>query len=331
VTPKANRQLNLVGTLLKARTGMTWHELERVEGYDDRDTDIRSRRRRLERDLNDLETLGLKIIREDIGQGQISYVLDRSSCFMPPLNMTPEDQLLLYRIVAAFAGTESGTLQSHLQTAMLKLQARNGTPDDMPATVVSHSVNRSATDAKRLDVIVRALIEHRRVTFKYRPPGRNPTTRTVAPYSLVARRGGWYLVAYDGSRKGTRTFRLSRIKDTVKITKPKADAPEFEVPPDFDPEAAFSSDVFGRGAGAFEDVRIEFKPEVAFIIENEFESVYKTRKLKDGRLELTIPQAYPDSLLAYLGEFPGFWRVTNPPELQQLIVERLKQNLKAVH
>jgi proteasome accessory factor B len=300
-----------------------------IDGYSDLSTSVSSRRRRLARDLQELETLGLKVLREDVGEGRFRYILDRASCLMPRLNLSPEDRTLLFRIGAAMSDAQQGVMQRHLHAALIKLQADSDLPPDMPRPPVRQSMPRNAAESSRLDVIIEALLEHRRVTFRYRSGDNPPAERTVAPWSLVARSNAWYLLAYDGSRKAVRTFRLSRMSGKVRITDPEGPVPEFEVPADFNPEDTFSSDVFGRGDGAFQDVRVRFAPEIAFIIENEFESVYQTKALKDGGLELRIPQAYPDGLLRFLGEFAGFWEITGPAALRKLVVERLRQAAKA--
>ncbi|MCB9932436.1 MAG: WYL domain-containing protein [Planctomycetes bacterium] len=326
------RQLNLLSTLLKARAPLGWPELADIEGYNDHDTPLRSRQKRFERDLKALEAAGLKVSRQSV-HNRWHYELDRGACLLPPLGLSPEQRLLMYRIGMAYLqGDEAGPLRRSLSSALMKLQAGaggDGLPAELPQTFVRRTLNRRPAESARLDVIGPALLDRRRVTFKYAGRGKGAaTTRTVAPYALVARRGGWYLVGYDIERKAERTFRLSRMRGAVTLATPRAKAPEYEVPTDFDPERSFSTELFGRGENAFRDVRIAFSAEVGFIIENEFEGMYQLKTRKDGSVILHLPQAYPDELLRFIGEFPGHWQVQHPPELRKLVVQRLRGALK---
>lgn len=322
------RQLNLLSTLLKARAPLGWAELARIEGYNDDDTPLRSRQKRFERDLKALEATGLKVTRQSVHSRPV-YELDRGACLLPALNLSAEQRLLLYRIGMAYLDDDAGGPLSHsLSSALMKLQAgagSDGLPAELPRTFVRRTLNRRPAEAACLQVIGPALLERRRVTFNYAGRGRGAdTNRVVAPYALVARRGGWYMVGYDIERKAERTFRLSRIRGAVTLATPRARAPEYEVPTDFDPERSFSTELFGRGENAFTDVRIAFDAEVGFIVENEFGGMYQISTRKDGSVILHLPQAYPDELLRYLGEFPGHWQVQHPPALRKLVVERLK-------
>lgn len=326
------RQLNLLSTLLKARAPLSWLDIVRIEGYSDEETALRSRQKRFERDLKALENTGLRVLRVNDGVRPF-YEIDRVACLLPSLSLTSEQRLLMFRIGMSYLEHgDAGPFKKHLSSALLKLQAgagRGGLPADLPRTFVRHSLNRRPAESKHLAMIGEALMERRRVRFKYEGRRRDgPDTRMVAPYALVSRRGGWYLVGYDTGRKGVRTFRLSRMRGDVSLATPRQSAPEYDVPTDFDAEGAFSTEAFGRGDNAFNDVRIRFDAEVAFVVENEFDGIYEIRQRKDGSVTLHLPQAYPEELLRYLGEFPGHWEVQHPPALRELVVERLQASLK---
>jgi proteasome accessory factor B len=325
------RQLNLLSALLKARGPLSWAELGGVEGYGDAATPLRTRQKRFERDLKSLEAAGLKIERSQIDLRQ-HYELDRGACLLPALNLTSEQRVLMFRVGMSYMqGDQDSPLRRHLSSALMKLQAGAGSdalPVTLPQTFVRRTLNRRPGETSRLDVICPALLERRKIKFDY--AGRDskaPDKRVVAPYALVARRGGWYLVGYDVAKQAERTFRLSRMRGAVSLATPREAAPEYEVPHGFDPERSFSADVFGSGESAFRDVRIAFDAEVGFIVENEFAGIYDIKARKDGSIVLHLPQAYPEELLRYLGEFAGHWEVQHPPELRKLVVRRLKNAL----
>lgn len=323
---RTERQLNLVSALLKAREPLSWPDIQKISGYN-ANLPKRSLQKRFERDLHDLREIGLAVTFETLPKGERQYSLDRGSCLLPPLKLSPAQRLLLYRVgVSYLEGGEAGPLRDHLSRALVKLQAGSGIsalPDYLPPAILRRSLHRRPAEAGHLQTIGLALIERRRVAFDYERPGAPKRKRIVAPYSLVTRRGGWYLVAYDHERKSARTFKLARIRGDVAFA-PGSRPNEFDVPAGFDSESAFSSEPFGAGAGTMRDVRVRFSSDVAFVVENEFGGTHKIERDARG-LTLCLPQAYPYELLRYLSEFAGHWEVISPPELRRLVLDELKQ------
>lgn len=326
----AERQLNLLGALLKNRDGLVWEDVARVDGYND-DLPEKSRRKRFERDLHELRDAGLVIDREPESISRIRYTLNRAACLMPPINLTPEQRLLVFRLGMAYLQDRgAGPLTRHLSTALLKLQAgsgREGLPAVIPPAFIRRSLNRRPAEAELLDQIGNALIERRRVKFPYEARQSEAATRTVAPYCLVSRRGGWYLLGLDLDRQSVRTFRLSRIRGKVSLATPDETAPEYQIPTSFDPEQSFSTGAFGAGENAFEDVAIHFDPDVAFIVQNDFGGTYPLQQHADGSVTMHLAQAYPGEVLRYACEFPGHWRVEGPPALRTYVMQRLQATL----
>lgn len=323
----AERQLNLLGALLKAREGLLWPEIAGVEGYNDKLPE-RSRKKRFERDLLELKAAGLVVDRALEDGARARYTLDRAACLMPAIHLSPEQRLLLFRIGMAYLHERAaGPLTEQLSHALLKLQAgagREGLPAVVPPSFLRRSLNRRPAETRLLESIGRALIERRRVRFDYEARRGESTRRAVAPYSLVSRRGGWYLIGLDLDRESVRTFRLSRVRGEAVPYSPTHALPEYEIPDGFDPERSFSSEAFGAGEDTFRDVNIHFDAEVAFIVQNDFGGIYAIEEQRDGGAILVLPQAYPGELLRYLCEFPGHWRVLNPPALRDFVVARLK-------
>lgn len=326
----AERQLNLLSALLRAREGLLWSQISRVEGYNDRLPE-RSRQKRFERDLNELRGAGLVVDRSVETGAKSRYTLDRAACLMPPLALNPEQRLLLFRIGMAYLEDRgAGPLATHLSAALLKLQAgagREGLPAVVPPNFMRRSLNRRPAESPALNAIGDALIERRHVAFQYEGRSGEAGRRTVAPYSLVSRRGGWYLLGLDMERKDVRTFRLSRIRGDVAPATPGRRTPEYDIPREFDAEHAFSTQPFGAGENAFRDVSIRFDAEVAFIVHNDFGGIYRIESHADGSATMHVPQAWPGELLRYLCEFPGHWQVISPPQLRHFVVSRLRQAL----
>jgi proteasome accessory factor B len=77
--------------------------------------------------------------------------------------------------------------------------------------------------------LVGALHQRRAVRFTYRAATTGQVrARTVEPWRLMARRGGWVLIGHDRDRDAARSFRLSRIEGAVRLIGPA----EAFAPPD---------------------------------------------------------------------------------------------------
>ncbi|MEK8229018.1 WYL domain-containing protein [Oerskovia sp. M15] len=56
------------------------------------------------------------------------------------------------------------------------------------------------------------------MSFTYRAASTGEVrTRTVEPWRIAARRGGWYLLGFDRERQAPRAYRLSRIEGRVRL------------------------------------------------------------------------------------------------------------------
>lgn len=326
----AERQLNLLGALLKVRDGLVWEDVARVDGYNDKLPE-KSRRKRFERDLQELRNAGLVIERSLEAVSRVRFTLNRAACLMPPIHLTPEQRLLVFRLGMAYLQDRgAGPLTRQLSTALLKLQAgsgREGLPAVVPPSFLRRSLHRRPAESALLDTVGDALIERRRIKFKYEARQSEAAVRTVAPYGLVSRRGGWYLVGLDLDRHSVRTFRLSRIRGKVSLATPGETAPEYHVPAGFDPEQSFGTGAFGAGENAFSNVAIRFDADVAFIVQNDFGGTYRLQEHPDGSVTMHLAQAYPGEVLRYACEFPGHWRVEGPPELRTYVMQRLRAAL----
>jgi len=80
---------------------------------------------------------------------------------------------------------------------------------DAPAEVV---VAPSAIDEVRT-VVARGVQDGVAVSFTYKAPDAEPTTRTVDPVQILITNGQWYLQGWCHLRQAMRTFHLDRVSD----------------------------------------------------------------------------------------------------------------------
>jgi proteasome accessory factor B len=109
------------------------------------------------------------------------------------------------------------------------------------------------TDLPGFREVMSALVENRRLKFKYKNLGtRTARSRLVDPYHLACIDNHWYLFAYDLHRRALRTFALARLRN------PELTRHRFTPPQDFDlDEYLRGSFTVLRGGGDYE-VTIQF-------------------------------------------------------------------------
>jgi len=65
----------------------------------------------------------------------------------------------------------------------------------------------------RLETVIEAVMQERRLVFAYRKPGAEALQRCVAPYYVLNDAGDWYVFGEDKAKREMRQFKLSRMSD----------------------------------------------------------------------------------------------------------------------
>jgi proteasome accessory factor B len=248
-------------------------------------------RKMVQRDLADLHTFwGIRL---DYDEAAHSYRL------APPF-LTPDERRALLAAVATVA------VQG----------APNAEPGDLGATLD----DRRALVVLRLHHLVatlRAAIgERRAVTF-----GLYGVARHVQPYALGMWRNRWYLAGHDVDRDTLRRYRLDRIdpgEPTIAVDGP---AGVYEIPADFDADAAFDLDpnVWGEDPLVSARVRVGVDHVDAFRSELGGEGVESDGRTTVVVLDVRHYQSFRDRLLAFRGSAV----VLEPPELVAVVRDHL--------
>lgn len=222
--PPDERLLDLVIALVNTTTRLTKEQVRRtVAGYKDA-PNPEAFERMFERDKDTLRELGVPVLTvTDAGHGDdIGYRIDHDAYTLPPVELTGAE---LGVLALAAQIWQDASLRADSNRALTKL--RSTTPaagaDDLAAAFALRVDAGGAALRPLLDAV-----QHRRVaTFTYRAATTGEVRRrTVHPWRLVARRGGWMLVGFDTDRQAGRSFRLSRIEGTVRVVgEPHAFAP----------------------------------------------------------------------------------------------------------
>ncbi len=211
---KSERLVNLTLALMAAPRYVTVEEIGRlVEGYDPPggDTTDVAFRRMFERDKEELRRLGVPV---ETGQvdplygDEIGYRIRRSDYALPPISLDADEAAALGLAARFWASAE---LADASASALRKLSAAGADPAPPRPGLEAH-VDAGEPAFAPLTAAVRA---RRAVTFSYRRPGGEETTRRLQPWGVISRNGHWYVVGHDLERGAERVFRLSRITGAV--------------------------------------------------------------------------------------------------------------------
>lgn len=205
-----------------------------VAGYDEAAT-TEAFERMFERDKDSLRALGVPIVTVDSGghAQDVGYRIDKDAYALEEVDLTPAE-LGVLSLAAQF--WQDSAVAVDTTRALTKLRsagesAEMGEAADAVAGLAPQV--RSVSDA--YETLLDAVVERRAVTFTYRAASTGQVLRrTVEPWRVVVRDGGWYLLGHDQDRRAARAFKLTRVEGQVRATGPGG---AFDVPADLDADA----------------------------------------------------------------------------------------------
>lgn len=175
--------------------------------------------------------------------------------------------------------------------------------------------------ARGFETIATAVVERRRLAFTYEARSTGETTeRTTSPQRLVHYRDHWYLDCWDEDRRSLRTFAVDRMAAPEVLDATAREVPEKDM-----------IDTFGAGYGLFSGpvrsyARLRFRRERArWVGDERWHGKQTAHRLPDGRLELTVPYSEVEELLSEILRYGPDVEVVAPPELVELVRERLER------
>ncbi|MCL2317121.1 MAG: WYL domain-containing protein [Actinomycetia bacterium] len=221
---KSERLMNLAIALLTTRTYLTRERLrDMVQGYHGLSEEAFGRM--FERDKDELRELGVPVETGSLSTyfgDEPGYRVRRADYELPPIALTADESAVLG--VAAQVWQRSGAAESTL-LALAKLRAEGDDPDTERLRMPVPSVG--AREAA-FGPLWEATTARQAVAFRYRGA---EAERTLEPWSLVSRRGAWYVLGRDRDRGEPRLFKLGRITG---VPRPVGRPGAFDVPRDVD-------------------------------------------------------------------------------------------------
>ncbi|MFC8192284.1 helix-turn-helix transcriptional regulator [Cellulomonas sp. NPDC057328] len=212
--PPAERLLNLVIALVNTPGRMTKEQVRSsVAGYQDA-ASTEAFERMFERDKDTLRELGIPVLTvTHAGHGDdVGYRIDTERWSLPPVELTAAE---LGVLALAAQLWQDQSLRADSSRALTKLRAVGHAPE--AGDLVAGLAPRVRAGGDAFAPLVDAVQARQAVRFTYHAATTGEVrVRHVEPWKLLARRGGWVLLARDRDRGASRSFRLSRIRGAVR-------------------------------------------------------------------------------------------------------------------
>jgi Predicted transcriptional regulator len=269
-------------------------------------------RRTILRDIDKLSSAGIPVYSTPGKGGGIS-ILD--SFVLNKTVISEEEQNQIIFALQSFVPTQSaeaGDILSRLSALFDK--------KDMSWIEVDFSRwGDESADREKFDVLKKAILEKRGVSFKYPKNSGEFFERHVYPLKLIFKSKAWYVQAYCLERLDYRTFKISRIQN-IKAGSDSFAGKEFMPPPINETEVAADSVVH---------LVLRFAPEIALGIYDEF-NPEDIRVEKDGSciVEIDFPHDY--WLYSFILSFGASVEVIEPENVRVMLVEII-ENMRGIY
>lgn len=298
------RILNLLAFLLTVQRPVSADEIRMtVAGYDQSNDE--AFRRMFERDKDLLRQLGipLELQPTDVWEVEHGYVVPADAYALDDPGLDDEERAALWLAaqVVRIGGQAAGP------DALFKL---GGAP-------VGGAVEPLAADlgdGETLGDIFLAVSERRWIDFDYRG-----SSRRVAPYGLVHRRGHWYVVGPEAGDLATiKAFRVERAAGLTL----GAGADQFDRPDGFRASDAIPQAPWEAGGDDLV-ADVVFDADLAWWAKRQLTGRAESKQGADGELRASIPVANVDAFIAWMLSFDDRAEILGPAELRAALVERV--------
>lgn len=317
---RIERLLNLIIALLNTDRPYTADEIrERIEGYGG-EPNHEAFRRTFERDKEDLRKMGIPIetVTTDVfSEVPDGYIIPKTKYYLPNLDLEPDELAALHVAAAAVLGS-----REQAEAGLLKLSIG---PDASPAggTRVLWSADVAAQQPL-LAPLSAALMERAPVAFGYKPASGDAAAREVEVYSLINRRGHWYVVGRDRNRDALRSFKVARIEGEVTRLEGT-----YEIPADFRAEEKLPAQAWEVGPDEPSEAILRFSPDLRWWAERNLPGAVATDG-PSGALDVHLPVANLDALISWVLELGPQVEIVAPPAARERLVQHLDAFLGSV-
>ena len=265
---------------------------------------------RVYQDIQELNRAGVAVMFASNG-----YRLD-DNCFLPALNLTPEDVLELLYPDALFKDGDPSKLNALRAKILAALDPEQR---EKYGRVIERTEVSGGSTVQRDEVfktLHEAIASNRRIEMDYFDFQAGETSRRMMePYGLLYRRLAWYCVGRCLQHDATRKFRLSRIS-SIGLT-----PFTFEVPKDFSMKdyLAGSWELFD---GEPVEVLIRFSARVApLVIDRPPRPEQSIQQFNDGSILYSATVNGTDEICWWLAQYGAEAEVLRPEGLRMKLLD----------
>ena len=323
---KLIRQLSLLSFLLSRPRPFTAREIQdSVEGYAEMSDETFARR--FHGDRADLAKIGIEITSVKDGESADSqvYLLPKQDFHLPGIEFTAAELRALAVALAALDGRFAYARPLRLALTAISHGLPDPATDDLEQLPVALAPDEDARQAGRqLARLEDAVNRGKTVCFRY-PSSVDGSLeeRTLDPYSIFFIQGRWYVVGTDHSRRAIRTFRVGRIRGSVRFLTEKAR--DFSIPSDYDPGnyRARPPWLIGPRKGT---ATVKVTDDLAWWVTRLQPHLTRLGEDRDGCTRFSLPYADERVLLSWVAGLEVCGELQEPTELR----EQLRRDLVAV-
>ncbi len=168
-----------------------------------------------------------------------------------------------------------------------------------------------------VQAIRKAIERDRQISFKYlrytpekkqvrKHSGSSGDDYVVSPYATVWNNDRYYLVGWTEKRRKVTVFRIDRMEVPKQLPRKRVPAPE-----DFDVRD-YTDKVFWMFDGPQEEVTLRCRMCILDQVIDRFGEGVEIRKLDSGTFDVTVPVAVSGTFFAWVFQFTGEMRITEP-------------------
>lgn len=254
-----------------------------------------------------------------------------SDAFLPSLNFTLEDYLVLKLSLSSSVLMENSPLKKYAKAVLAKIEANLNPALKKDLEKIQEPLKisiKSSSDFSKLSLmfklIEQCILNKKSLKIEYESLETGITTRQVDPYSLIFRRHAWYLIGLCHLRNQIRIFRLNRIKKVSLLDK------SFETDPNFS-LSTFFKDSWEIYQGEPVMVKVKFKGMGAKVVESgQYHPSEKLSKLRDGSLTYEVKVNGIEEIFRWILGFGENAEVLEPPELREKM-RKTAENLSKIY
>jgi predicted DNA-binding transcriptional regulator YafY len=251
-----------------------------------------------------------------------------SDAFLPPLNFTLEDYLLLKLSLSSSILMENSPLKKHAKEVLAKIEANLNPALKVDIEKIKEPLKisiKSNSDFSKISLIFKlieqCILNKKSLKVAYESLETGRTTRQIDPYSLIFRKHAWYLIGFCHLREQIRIFRLTRVKKVTILDK------GFEIKPNFS-LSTFFKDSWELYQGEPVIVKIRFIGVGAKVIESgHHHPSEKISKLKDGSLIYEVKVNGIEEISRWILGFGENAEVLEPKDLR----EKMKKTAESLN